>query len=102
MVSFSKQAFVHRSHAIRSPSARRSVPFHSSSARHLLAVCLSFARRLHCSYAVRVSSALSVRRPLILRTPSASCPRVLHAPSAVRPPYVALFHKTKLKRFPSN
>jgi len=79
----------HCSHVILASSARRSV----SSPPVLRAPFTS------CPRVIRAPSATC---PRILHAPSASCPRVLRAPRGVRPPYVALFHKTKLKKVPSN
>ncbi|QCD82872.1 hypothetical protein DEO72_LG2g3213 [Vigna unguiculata] len=110
MVSFSKQSFVHHSHAMCSPSARRSLTFRSRSlvvrspsARRPRAVHTVRMPPASCLLILRTSSAScsrvlrTVRMPfasclLVLRAPSASCPHVLCAPRAVHPPYVALFH----------
>jgi len=87
---------------VRSPSAHRSrvvctVRMPSACRPHCpRGVRELSASPLHCSHAVRVPFALSASCSLVLRAPSTSCPR------AVRPPCVALFHKTKLKRFPCN
>jgi len=105
---------------IRAPFSRHVLTFRSSFAY----LPLAFARRPHAVHTVRMPPAscllilrttsascsrvlCTVRMPsasclLVLRAPSASCPHVLCAPRAVHPPYVALFHKTKLKRVPSN
>ena len=102
--------FVHRPRAVRAPSARPP-----------LVVCAPFIVSTSCPLVLRASSASC---PRVLCTPCASCSHVLRAPSAsslrvlrtpfasyllvlcalrvVRPPYVALSHKTKLKRVPSN
>ena len=101
---------MHRPRAVRAPSARPP-----------LVVCAPFIVSTSCPLVLRASSASC---PRVLCTPCASCSHVLRAPSAsslrvlrtpfasyllvlcalrvVRPPYVALSHKTKLKRVPSN
>jgi len=86
-------------HTVFWPSARPSLVVRvpsALSARHSRVVRSSFAHRPR---AVRTSSAHRLRA---VCAPFTSYLRVLYAPRAVRPPYVALFHKTKLKRIPSN
>ncbi|QCE04189.1 hypothetical protein DEO72_LG8g2222 [Vigna unguiculata] len=100
---YDKNSLVHRSHAIRSLSARPPlasacpllvVRAPSALSAHRLhygrAVCASSAHRLltlrspfaRCPCAVRTICASFASCPLVLRAPSASCPHVFCTPSA--------------------